>query len=168
LPDAFALELDETGSSLVFATLFGGAGHDAAVALAINGDSITIAGVTTSLALPLTDFGLPVCNMVSADYAISGGSTTFVASFDHSGRLVTAFEFGACDQENATALAMSPSGLIMTGTSVQSSFLLLLDLNATAPTQIVAVADAASLEIGAYAPQEASPARQPAARFPRS
>jgi uncharacterized protein (TIGR03437 family) len=153
--DAFVLELNEDGSSLVFATLFGGAGNDHPMALALTGGTVTIAGVTSTPDLPMRDYGLPTCNLLS----VPDGSpyTTFVASFDHSGKLVTSFGFGACHEDLPSALEQGPSELFMAGyygSGAFVSFLLGIDLNATAPVQISAVADAASLQMGPYVPLE--------------
>jgi len=156
LPDAFVLELDESGSHLVFATLFGGAGHDLATGLVIDGGSITIAGVTVSTNLPLRDHGVPACNLASVQYAIGYPNTTFVARFDHSGQLMTSFSYGECFDEIPSTLVLGSSGLLMAGTrvSLHGSFLLDIDMNVTAPVQISTVADAASLQVGAYVPLE--------------
>jgi uncharacterized protein (TIGR03437 family) len=159
--NAFLLELDEMGGNLIFATLFGGSGDDRASAVAITGDAITIAGITSSPDVTLRDFGLPVCNLISVQYDFGEPYTTFVAQFDHSGKLITSFEYGSCSEEHATALAQGPSTLLLAGTfnytnstNLIRSFLISVDMKTSAPVQVQAITDSASFEIGPYAPLE--------------
>ncbi len=106
--------------------------------------------------MPTTDHGLPVCNLASFYYDFGGPYTTFVASFDHSGKLVTAVGSGSCREERPTALVAGLSVLLRAGTSsgLLQTFLENIDLSAVAPVQVSAIADAASLQIGPYAPLE--------------
>jgi hypothetical protein len=154
--DAFLLELDAESRNLVFSTLFGGGGNDMVFGLALTGSSVTIAGDTDSYFLPTNDYGLPVCNLISIPVGLIPHFTTFTASFDHTGKLVTAFEYGRCSEEHAAALAQGPSLLWMplTYISARGTLLAGIDLNATAPAQVSVVADAASFQVGPYVPLE--------------
>ncbi|HET8547728.1 MAG TPA: hypothetical protein VFL57_06990 [Bryobacteraceae bacterium] len=155
--DAFLLELDASGSRAVFATLFGSDGNDHGMAVAVTGESITIAGVSSSWFLPVRDYGLPVCNVTSFYYDFGVPYRTFVASFDHAGKLVTSFTYGECREEYPTDLAQAPSGrLLLTGTAntLRSSFLFDIDLKASVPVQVEAVANSASFQVGPHAPLE--------------
>ncbi len=151
--NGFVMELDRTGRNLVFATLIGGSFSDKISALVLTGDSITVAGSAWSVDFPARDHGLDRCNLASLPWALS---TTFVASFDHFGKLLTSFEYGTCSNEVVTSLAAAPTGLLLAASYLNElrTFLALIDMSATAPIQVAAVVNAASLEIGAYAPLE--------------
>lgn len=156
--DAFLLELDASGSRLIFATLFGSDGNDHGRAVAVSGDTVTIAGVSSSWFLPVNDFGLPTCNLPSLFYSLNEPYRSFVASFDHEGKRVTAFTLGYCSEELVTDLQPTPSGrLLMTATTavtMQQSFLLDIDLQSSLPVQVSAVTDSASIQVGPHAPLE--------------
>jgi uncharacterized protein (TIGR03437 family) len=154
--DAFLLELDSEGRSLVFSTLFGGERDDLPFGLALTGNSITIAGISSSWYLPVQDYGLSRCNLSSFAYDFGEPYTPFVASFDHEGHLITAFDYGECNNERVSDAVSGPSGLLVAGTYAQYclSSLTSIDLNATAPVQIAAITDAASFQIGPYSPLE--------------
>lgn len=147
------MELDSGGKGLVFATLIGGSLFEQLSGLALTGDSITVAGSTVSADFPAQDYGLPTCNLASLPWALS---TTFVASFDHSGKLLTSFEYGTCSNEVVTGLATGSAGLLLAASYLneQGTFLARIDMSATTPVQVAAVANAASLMIGACAPLE--------------
>ena len=156
---AFVLELNPSGTELVFSTLVGGSSDDVALALALTGDTVTIAGITNSPDFPVNDFGMPVCNTNSIppdDIEFYVPYSTFVASFDHAGKLIAAAEYGECWDERVAGITASPQGVLMAGTqfSYEASFVLNIDLGAVAPVQIAAMVDAASLLTGTECPLE--------------
>jgi len=113
---AFVLELNPAGTSLVFSTLIGGDSDDLAMGLALTGNSVTIVGITNSSDFPVNDYSMPACNVnaIPSEYFVI--FSTFVASFDHSGRLLTSSEYSNCDDERVAAIAPTSQGILMAWT----------------------------------------------------
>jgi uncharacterized protein (TIGR03437 family) len=151
---AFLLELDPTGRNLIFSTLIGGSSDEFATALTLTGDSITIAGDTNSFDFPVTDQSMSICNAIAIPSEFYTLYSTFVASFDHTGKLLTSAEFSNCDDERVYAIGGTSQSLLMAiGPESSYTFSLdTMDLTAAIPVQIAAVVDAAALEIGPSAP----------------
>lgn len=150
--NGFVLELDNSGAGLVFATLIGGTGGDVVYSIALTGDSITVAGNTISLDFPTSDHSLPSCNLGSGQDL----SQAFLASFDHSGKLITSVVYGGCQGETGTSLAAGSSGVVLALASYETNgaFLALIDMTASLPVQIAAAVSAASFDLGPLAPLE--------------
>ena len=154
---AFVLELNPSGTDLVFSTLIGGSSDDFAQSLALTGDTVTIAGLTNSYDFPVTDHSMEVCNVISIPTDSGIPLTTFVASFDHNGRLITASEYGTCDHfELVTATTTGSQEVLVAGTTGenQNSYVNWIDFSAANPVQVSVILDAASLQVGAYCPLE--------------
>ena len=147
---AFVLELNPAGTELVFSTLIGGSSDDLAMALTLTGDTVTIAGITNSFDFPSNDHSMASCNVISIPSEFNIPYSTFVASFDHAGHLVTASEYSDCSDERVAGIATGPQGVLMAG----AFFFISIDLSQQNPVQVAVVADAASLQIGPYSPLE--------------
>ena len=157
---AFVLELNPSGTDLVFSTLIGGSSDDFAQSLALTGDTVTIAGLTNSYDFPVTDHSMEVCNVISIPTDSGIPLTTFVASFDHNGRLITASEYGTCDHfESSRRRLQDLRRCLWAGTTGenQNSYVNWIDFSAANPVQVSVILDAASLQVGAYCPLERSP-----------
>jgi len=154
---AFVLELDPTGTKLIFSTLIGGSSDDLATAIALTGDSVTIAGITSSFDFPASDFSMPACNLNSIPSEFPFHST-FFASFDHSGNRLYASEYSTCRDERVEAMTYASGTLVIAGagTYVFSYFPFLASIDPTVnnPVQVAVVADSASFQIGASSPLE--------------
>ncbi len=153
--NAFVLELNPTGTELIFSTLIGGSQTDLATAIALTGDSVTIAGITDSFDFPASDYSMPTCNLNSIPYD-SPYFSTFVASFDHSGKRLYASEYSGCQDERATAMTYSSGMLVIAGRyeDFDTPFLVSIDPSASNPVQVSVVADSASFQVGASCPLE--------------
>lgn len=154
--DCFVLELDTQGRNLVFATLIGSPGLDQGVALALQGDSVVVAGMTQSSGFPTTDSSTAFCDLsaYSGDFPIWG---LFVASFDHTGRLLHSAAYSDCTNQYATALAASPAGSIyLAGNNSMSTATFLAEINlvASSTLQVSFVVDSAGFSLGPFAPLE--------------
>ena len=155
LRTAFVLELNPAGTGLVFSTLIGGGSDDVALGLVLTGDSVTIAGITNSFDFPVTDHSMTYCNMASGTFEISPLYSTFVASFDHTGKLLTSVEYNSgCNELLVTALAAGSQTVLMAFQDWSATHVVFIDLAASMPVQIFAVTDSASYEIGPYCPLE--------------
>jgi RHS repeat-associated protein len=117
--DAFVAKFDPTGSLLLYSTLLGGSGSDSANAIAVDADEqAAVVGNTQS-----TD--LPTQAAVSGTHASSGsGTAAFVSKLAADGSdfvFSTYYEGGGDD--NANAIAMSPTGAILIGGDTTSTSL---------------------------------------------
>jgi uncharacterized protein (TIGR03437 family) len=146
---AFLLELNPSGTQLVFSTLIGGSSDEMAMGVALTGNSVTIAGMTDSADFPANDFSMPVCNVNSIPAEGFIPYSTFVASFDHTGKLIVASEYGECTNEMAAGVAFGSQGLLVGATYENdlASFLAVIDVAAANPVQAGIVVDAASYQI---------------------
>ena len=103
--DAFAAKLNAAGSALSYSTLLGGAGDDAAAAIAIDlvGNAY-VAGATQD--------------------ARTDGTDGFVAKLDPAGaKLVYQFHLGGSQDDRATAIAVDPvSNAYVAGTTLSRDF----------------------------------------------
>jgi uncharacterized protein (TIGR03437 family) len=165
--DAFALELDASGSSLVFATLIGSPKEDYALALTLQGNAIVIAGETTSTFFPTTNQSTASCDLDASPYYSFQNDPedpfpflplgAFLASFDHTGKLLSSAAYSACASEYVTALVPSASGSIYLAAwddEENDTFLAEVDPAGSLPAQISFIADSASFEGGPLAPLE--------------
>jgi uncharacterized protein (TIGR03437 family) len=153
--DAFLMELDEAGR-LVFATLFGNGNDSFAAGIALNGETIAIAGNSGSYIMPATDYSMPGCNLVSVR-RIGQTRSAFVAAFDHVGRLQSSSGYGTCDDGGITDYAQAGTAGFVVGsryTGIGTGFTAAIDLAATAPVQIKAAFNSANFRLGALAPLE--------------
>lgn len=95
--DAFLAKFDDHGA-ILWSTYFGGAGHDACLALAAHGDRVHITGRTTSpdrIATP---------GAFQRDY--SGDGDAFVAAFDDHGQRLWGTYFGGGGHDRGEAIAV--------------------------------------------------------------
>ena len=155
---AFVLELNPSGTKLVFSTLIGGSSDDLATGLALTGDTVTIAGISNSFDFPATDHSMPFCNVVSIPSDFYTIYSTFFASFDHTGKLLMSSEYSNCEDERVVGIAEGSNKLIMPYTfeagDGEGSILTFIDPVGQLSVQMDVVADAASFQVGAYCPLE--------------
>jgi uncharacterized protein (TIGR03437 family) len=151
---AFVLKLDPTGSKLVFSTLLGGSSDEFATGLTLTGDSVTIAGDGNSFDFPATDHSMNVCNASAIPAEYYTPYSTFVASFDHTGKLLTSAEYSDCRDERIFAIGGTAQDLrVSLGSDYGYSFELdTMDLTASNAVQIYAVVESAAFTIGPAAP----------------
>ena len=102
---------------------------------------------------------MPACSVISFPSVVYEDYTpfsTFVASFDHTGKLVTVSQFSLCNDERVVGIASGASGLLMAGTygAMQNSFVAQIDPISTNPAQISVMVDAAGMTLGPYSPLE--------------
>ncbi len=112
--DAFLMKFAPQGSVL-WATYFGGAGTDEAVAVVMNGtEGVYLVGNTTSTDSIATD---------SLAYQIDagGGQDIFIAYFTEYGLLTAASYFGSEDDERATGAALDVHGRLLVGGSTNGA-----------------------------------------------
>jgi hypothetical protein len=114
-PHAFLLELDPAGATS-FCSYIGGSGSDQGNAIAVSGNSVFIAGNTSSTDFPKT----------SGAYqpALGGGEDAFVlgaANLATSPALVFSTYLGGTGTDTASALAIAPSGNIVVGGATDST-----------------------------------------------
>jgi uncharacterized protein (TIGR03437 family) len=159
--DAFVLEFDPAGDDLVFATLIGGSEFEFGLAVTLQESAVVIAGTTQSTLFPATDHSTPFCDLESSPvYTLYGyviPSGTFVASFDHTGKLLNSASYSTCAYETTTALATSSSGSVYLAAyddPNDDTFLAEINLTASLPAQISYIGDAASFETAPFAPLE--------------
>jgi hypothetical protein len=102
--DAYLLALDPAGSSLVFSTMFGGAGSASATGLAVDVDgSIWVGGGTTSTDFPVT--------AGAVRSTLNGFADAFVAHFSPGGTSVLYGTYvGGNQSDSALDLALDMSG----------------------------------------------------------
>jgi hypothetical protein len=102
--DAFLTKLNAAGTGLVYSTYFGGSGSDAASDIALDPrGNIYIVGATQSADFP----------SANALQAFAGETDAFVTKFDRSGTaLVYSTFLGGTGLDNATALAVDPTGIV--------------------------------------------------------
>src|SRR5256885_11090903 len=115
--DAFVLELNSTGSSLIYSTMLGGSGNDVANGLAVDGlGSAYVVGVTSSI----TDF--PTLNPIQG---VSGGSNSgFVTKLNTAGTaLVYSTYLGGSTGDFAAGVALDSSkNAFVTGGTLSPAF----------------------------------------------
>ncbi len=111
--DAFAVMLANTGS-ILYATLLGGNGSDAATSIAVDRDgNASVAGYTTS-----QDF--PVMNPIQP---YRGSFDVFVCSLTPQGGLSFSTHLGGADDDRAWAVAMDATGGVwLAGHTVSADF----------------------------------------------
>jgi hypothetical protein len=117
ISDAFVLELNSTGSSLIYSTMLGGSGNDVANWLAVDSlGSAYVVGVTSSI----TDF--PTLNPIQG---VSGGSNSgFVSKLNTVGTaLVYSTYLGGSTGDFAAAIALDSSkNAFVTGGTLSPAF----------------------------------------------
>ena len=115
--DAFVLELNSTGSSLIYSSFLGGSGNDVANGLAVDSlGSAYVVGVTSSI----TDF--PTLNPIQAN---SGGSNSgFVTKLNPTGTaLVYSTYLGGSTGDFAATIALDSSkNAFVTGATLSPAF----------------------------------------------
>ena len=113
--DAFIARLYPAGNQLVFSTYMGGAGHDAALAVALDFSGNIIAGGETAS----TDFPVQ-----SAFNAVSGGGVDgFLVRFSPSGSLMSSTYLGGGSDDRIRGIAVSGDGTLhVTGSTASSNF----------------------------------------------
>jgi len=115
--DAFVLELNSTGSSLIYSTMLGGSGNDVANGLAVDSlGNAYVVGVTSSI----TDF--PKLNPIQG---VSGGSNSgFVSKLNTTGTaLVYSTYLGGSTGDFAAAIALDSSkNAFVTGGTLSPTF----------------------------------------------
>jgi len=98
--DAFVTKLNASGSTLVFTTLIGGSGNDAALGIAVNSTAAYVVGSTASSAFPST-----------VTLGPGGGQDAFVASLNiTTGAKVYVTRVGGTGTESGNAIAVDASG----------------------------------------------------------
>jgi hypothetical protein len=102
--DAFVAKLDRTGSHLLYSTLLGGDGHDAAYGIAVDtANNAFVTGVTSSTDFPTTASVLQSVGGVSPD--------AFVAKLDRTGSaLLYSTYFGGSGRDSGNAIAVDALG----------------------------------------------------------
>lgn len=113
--NAFLTKLDLTGQRILFSTYFGGSGHTAANAIALdNSGNVYMAGQTDSTSLPT----------VAPFQAASGGALdAFVAKFNSTGLIQYASYLGGFGNDAAQGIAVDSSGnAYVTGSTTSSNF----------------------------------------------
>lgn len=118
-PEAVVVKLSPDGSRLIYATLLGGGGWDAAGSIAIDpAGNALVYGVTTS-----TDF--PVRNALQSQPNPDTGwySDAFLTRLDPAGALLDSTYFGGSGDDSAVTLAVDPAGFIyLLGASSSTDF----------------------------------------------
>ena len=114
-PHAFLLELGPSGATL-FCSYIGGSGQDQGNAIAVSGNSVFIAGNTSSTDFPTT----------SGAYqpALGGGQDAFVLGANNlatSPALAFSTYLGGTGTDTASTLAVAPSGNIVVGGATDST-----------------------------------------------
>jgi len=115
--DAFVAKLDADGSSLVYATYFGGSGADRARGIAVDGDgNAYVSGYTAST-------NLQTRNALQSTFG-GGGSDGFVAKLDASGStLVYSTYLGGGADDVANGISVDTAGnAYVTGSTGSSNF----------------------------------------------
>lgn len=95
--DGFVARVNGWDGTVAYSTYYGGSGDDSIVGLAPDGESVVVAGSTTSSDLPGTAFGYQP--------ASGGGSDGFLAAFTPSGQLDRATYFGGPSDDYVTGIA---------------------------------------------------------------
>ncbi len=116
-PNVFVAKLNDTGSSIVFATYFGGNGTDATVGIAVDaGGNSYIAGTTTSTDLP-TPNGFQTTGKTPGTHA-------FVAVLDSTGATVKyATYLSGSGTDTASGVALDDKGFVyVIGTTDSTDF----------------------------------------------
>jgi uncharacterized protein (TIGR03437 family) len=109
--DAFFLRLNASGSSLDYATFFGGHGDDVCENIAVDSKgNLYLAGNTFSRSTSASTNDFPTTVGV-VQYSSPGGQDCFVSKFDDSGhRLTWSTYFGGSSTDNCTGLAVDNTG----------------------------------------------------------
>ncbi len=102
--DAFVTKINPTGNALGYSTYFGGSGHDAALAMALDSEGyVYITGETWSGDLPTTPF--------SFDPGYNGVEDAFVSKINSNGTILLYSTFlGGSDRDRYHAIAVDASG----------------------------------------------------------
>ena len=103
--DAFVAKLDPPGSTLVYATYYGGSGADGGNAIAVDpAGGVVVAGTTGSPNLPMTRPVQP---------AKAGGSDAFVLRLNAAGNAPLFATFlGGRDEDQAMGVALNAQGMV--------------------------------------------------------
>jgi len=126
--DAFLVKLDGSTGALLYSTRFGGAGYDAALAVAVDTQGAPyIAGFTSSLDLPVTagayqktEAGGPPCPQ---SRGLVPCPDAFVAKFSAAGAKVYATYLGGTNYDYANAVAVDAAGnAVVAGWSSSADF----------------------------------------------
>jgi uncharacterized protein (TIGR03437 family) len=115
--EAFVVKLNPAGTSIVYATYFGGANDDFAQAIAVDAaGNAYITGTTASSDLPVT--------ANAAQRSLAGGADGFVAKFNAAGSaLVYASYLGGSDDDYANDVALDTGGnAYLTGATFSTNF----------------------------------------------
>jgi hypothetical protein len=127
--DAFILRLNSAGSSLLFSMYFGGAGNDTAYALSTNGSAVSVAGTTSSPALPVINAHQPsiagegftndafVASVVTPPLLIAPTTVTLATGASQQFEALGGVGFGYTYtvQINNSSGSISPTGLYTAG-----------------------------------------------------
>lgn len=101
--DGFVVELDNSGSTLLFGSLIGGSAGDPAYDLAVNSaGSVYIAGTTQSTDFPVTSNAL--------QFSIGGGYDVYLVKVSPAGAVEFATYLGGNADEEPHGISVGPSG----------------------------------------------------------
>jgi hypothetical protein len=121
--DAFVAELNQSGSSVVFATYFGGSGTDIAYGIGIDaGANAYIAGTTTSFDLPTAaTSGSPIESQFPSGNI---GTTGFFAEFSSAGTVLSYSTYlGGNQRDTPSGIFVDASGnAYVVGTTSSTNF----------------------------------------------
>ncbi len=114
--DAFALELNPTGTALVYASFLGGGGTDIGYGVAVTGTGVaTYTGSTDSGNFPVTSGAY--------DLSANGSTDAFVTTVLPTGALGYSTYLGASGAENGQAVALKSNGqAVVAGQTASTTF----------------------------------------------
>jgi hypothetical protein len=113
---AFLLELSPSGSTL-FCSYIGGSGVDQGNAIAVSGNTVYVAGQTSSTDFPITAGAFKGTKPSSGQDAFILGASNLATSPN----LIFSTHLGGTGTDTASAIAVSPSGDIVVAGSTDSS-----------------------------------------------
>jgi hypothetical protein len=124
--DAFIAKLDPTTGDLIYATVLGGKGADAAYAIALAGDQAYVTGETQSPDFPTAGAALDqTCGSEGTCDAASAGpiSDAFLAQISADGsRLVYSTFLGGKDEDSGYGVAVEGQQVYLTGITYSADF----------------------------------------------
>ncbi|HEX4546112.1 MAG TPA: SBBP repeat-containing protein [Candidatus Acidoferrum sp.] len=125
---AFLVQLDATGSTLLYSTYLGGSGHDNGLGLALDPSGIAyVVGTTTSINFPISAITAPFQSTNGVIGAGTTGGTGFLSKIDVtkagiSGLLYSTY-LGGSAGEQISAVAVDANGnAYMTGSTASANF----------------------------------------------
>ncbi len=111
--DAMVLEIDASGTALVFSTFLGGSGEESCPRLALDArGNVYAAGYTSSA-------NLPVANAFQA--AFGGADDGLLAKYGSDGALVSSTFLGGAGEDFIGGLAIDPEGAVYVGMTTDSA-----------------------------------------------